>query len=291
MSWKTRKGRQYYYESRREGGRVRSVYCGRGPRAELAEVLGAEARRDREEARALARADLGRHDARDAALTAYHKDADVITHAVLDGYGYHKHARAWRKSRMKTKAKAPPAAAPTVPATPKAVAAVLIRARDGDESALPTLRAIFDAHPQLFEGLTAARQAEKAVVDAACGGGDGTDRLSREVFTREVDAVAVELAGPAPSAAERLLARRAALAWFAVNVEEFLLAKNRNDRFRGPEYAEHKLRLIDRRHRQFVTSVKALALVKRAAAAAVRVSRSTTHTTISAVVEAAGAAT
>jgi hypothetical protein len=36
MGWETRKGKRVYYRKVREGGRVRSVYCGSGERGEQA---------------------------------------------------------------------------------------------------------------------------------------------------------------------------------------------------------------------------------------------------------------
>ena len=44
MGWETRRGKRVYYRKVREGGRVRSIYCGSGARGEQAARADAERR-------------------------------------------------------------------------------------------------------------------------------------------------------------------------------------------------------------------------------------------------------
>ncbi|MGH9943932.1 MAG: hypothetical protein ACRD9R_16425 [Pyrinomonadaceae bacterium] len=100
MGWETRKGREYYYRKERDGGRVRSVYVGRGVVAGLIARLDALDRDEREEQRLLARMEQSQFEAQDAALARLAELAEAVAAGVLLVTGHHTHKRQWRRKRQ-----------------------------------------------------------------------------------------------------------------------------------------------------------------------------------------------
>ena len=145
-----------------------------------------------------------------------------------------------------------------IPATDAERLEIFARARAGDPAALPMLRAILDARPaladQLVESLGIATSAAEAIVHL-----EPANELAKEAYRREIATITRDLAGD-PTAAVRLLARRAAFCWVALNMEEERLANGR----RGLPLADlsHRLAMIDGRHRQVIESIQALALAR-----------------------------
>ncbi len=102
MAWEARRrGRgPYYTRSRKEHGRVRREYFGKGPEAQLAAALDAQRRRDRQARRDHLRADRERWEGAAALLSELTEIADLLLRAALLGDGYHQHRRgAWRRKR------------------------------------------------------------------------------------------------------------------------------------------------------------------------------------------------
>ena len=99
MGWEERKGRRYYYEKERVGGRVVSRYIGTGSFAQACAVLNASAKRKRERERAAL------SEEREALNEEARQVRDVIeqirmlTHAALLAGGHHTHRGQWRKQR------------------------------------------------------------------------------------------------------------------------------------------------------------------------------------------------
>ena len=101
MSWR-HSGQQsdaYYYQSVREGDRVRRVYLGRGPAAE-------QAARQVEERRELARAsreadqqESARTANADRILSELHDFVQIMMRATLLVAGCHDHKGQWRRRR------------------------------------------------------------------------------------------------------------------------------------------------------------------------------------------------
>ena len=96
MAWEARGGSRYFYKVSRDGGRVRRLYLGNGPVAELA-ARDAELRRAERRARARSQARL---EAAEAASRELAELADLLARAALVAAGYHRHDRgAWRRRR------------------------------------------------------------------------------------------------------------------------------------------------------------------------------------------------
>jgi hypothetical protein len=137
--------------------------------------------------------------------------------------------------------------------------AMLRRAEKGDEAALPTLRLVFG---EKFERLPAIDVADLAR-RSACKPVGGGDVLVRELLLRRMDEVAAELAGPEPSAVERLLAERAAYCWHVVHTYERVYGESDVTTFRQDDYHQRR---IGAAHRRYLSSLKALAAVRKLAA-------------------------
>ncbi len=144
--------------------------------------------------------------------------------------------------------------------------AILERAESGDNEVLPQLKAMFD-DPEL--GLSAvfgdlAKSCEKALVAAA----SGRNLLFKEGLERRVRALSDELAGPRPTAIERLLAERAAFCWLALHKCE---AEESRSRGVTLAQAEYQRRMIDSAHRRYLSSLKTLATVRKLALPSIQV--------------------
>jgi hypothetical protein len=88
----------------------------------------------------------------------------------------------------------------------------------------------------------------------------------------ELNSFAIELAGPSPSPIEIAIADAAAMAWFALRLFEARYASSATSGD-GMTIAqsEHAHRKIDRAHRRYVSTLKALAAVRRLAVPALQI--------------------
>jgi len=100
MGWVNRKGKRYYYENRREGGRVVSRYIGSGVLGQFAEICARDARRKQQRKRKQERAERERCEALSREVAAFNKKVDTVLQECLEQAGYHRHDRGqWRKRR------------------------------------------------------------------------------------------------------------------------------------------------------------------------------------------------
>ncbi|MFO0850679.1 MAG: hypothetical protein U0871_19295 [Gemmataceae bacterium] len=266
MGWEVRKGRRYYYRATRVGRRVVKSYLGTGPAAQLAAVVDDNERADwsaRTHAAALDRA--SRADAA-ALLDALDAAIDAAAAVVLFAAGFHRHRGQWRRVMSQPRPPAPadpaPAGVSDLPAISPEAWAAAMKARAGDKSALPDARPLLD-DPRLVAvfGGDLVDRAEQALAAAACG----ADLLAREAVKRKLNAVRAELAGPAPTAVERLLAERAAVCWLNVyHLEQQAAAA-------PAELADDRQRAVDRAHRRYLSALKTLAAIRRLAVPAIQV--------------------
>lgn len=104
--------------------------------------------------------------------------------------------------------------------------ALMVRANDGDEGALPKLREIFDEVPTLVRKfMDPAKTAERSAVDLYATEGD---LLAREAILRILEQMRSELEGEHPTPLRRLLVERVVATWLQVQCYETLYAR------RGP---------------------------------------------------------
>jgi hypothetical protein len=216
MAWKSRGNTAYWYQSQRKDGRVRSEYLGRGPLAELVATL-REAERCLREAESLRDRELADRILRDDwSAAAWFGLVSRIVGWLLEGAGYHRVGRGpWRKRRKPMRANAAALTSKVPPLTPEEIdncEDVYHRAAKGDESALPALRRLFDACPDSWIGIARADLAELAE-ETLVNSFAGKNLVAREGLSRRLAKMREELAGPKPTAVERLLVERVIYTW------------------------------------------------------------------------------
>ena len=112
--------------------------------------------------------------------------------------------------------------------------------------------------------------AAKQLIDWAAGK-SGTEKTKASLMD-ELSGFADELAGPSPSPVERALAETAATAWFAFRMHEAHYAAGATaEGGMTLAQSEHAQRRIDRAHRRYLSTLKALASVRRLALPAVQI--------------------
>ena len=100
MAWVVRGDREYYYRSRREGGRVVRDYYGSGDEARLAAAVDAERRRLRDRDREAKRVERAARATAEQLLNELAAGSDLLVAAALLAAGYHRHHMGeWRKRR------------------------------------------------------------------------------------------------------------------------------------------------------------------------------------------------
>ncbi|WP_169973117.1 hypothetical protein [Tautonia rosea] len=155
-----------------------------------------------------------------------------------------------------------------IPRTAEELRSLLDRAKLGDRSTLPQVRALLSdpersrwyvenlgSPPNWLKNHMAERVAPK-------------DLMVRESFHRKLDEVREELAGPDPTPMERLLAERAAWCWAEVNIRQISYEQAENLTLRQAEFQQKR---IDAAHRRFLSAIKTLATVRKLALPALRI--------------------
>jgi hypothetical protein len=99
MGWEDRNGKSYYYQKRREGTRVRSVYVGAGLVGQFASVADESTRGELDEQRRELRREIEEQDAIDARIDAVCDLTEKLVMAALIASGFHQHKRQWRRKR------------------------------------------------------------------------------------------------------------------------------------------------------------------------------------------------
>ena len=147
------------------------------------------------------------------------------------------------------------------------VNALLPAANAGDQRALAELRAVLDGTPALWEQVgDLGRQAELALVRAAAG----DNPVARQAVLRKLGSLRREIAGPAASPIERLLAERVALGWLGVAVAEGAYHRALEGGVDRSEDEFHQRR-VERAQRRYLAAIKALAQVRRLGVPSVQV--------------------
>ena len=141
---------------------------------------------------------------------------------------------------------------------PPAVAQVLARAEAGDDSALPALKALLDAHAQVWMAAgDLAGHAESALLQLVAG----SNLFYRESLKRRLAEVRAALAPQSPL--ERLLAERLALAWAEAHAAQ-MEALSRAALAPGDIELTRALQLrLDGASKRFLAAVRTLALTRK----------------------------
>jgi hypothetical protein len=130
------------------------------------------------------------------------------------------------------------------------------RAQNGDEDSLPDLRKMLV--PEVVDML-GGNLAERAA-DTQLNAFAGSNLFTREVITQKMSVLRSELAGPNPTTVERLLAERAVCCWLHLYSLE---NKNSEKTTMTITLADYYQRSIDRAHKRYLSSLKALAEVRK----------------------------
>lgn len=133
---------------------------------------------------------------------------------------------------------------------------IMRRAQAGDTSVVPALRTMLREDDD--ELLDAGHLARMALARAASKEGD---LLTREIYIRQMEKDAEELAGPNPSPLEKLLAERVAISRFRCYYYECLCVMGlRKDTL---NLDAHKHKRLAAAQRDFLSSCRALAQVRK----------------------------
>jgi hypothetical protein len=290
MAWMTKGSRAYEIQSVRRSGRVTSTYIGGGIPAEAAEFLRrlADGRRAQREAeRAEWEAERSQLAEVERQFIEVDEAYDELAEAALYATGHHRPQRGrWRRRRqMATDIQKTQADRPLVSESEMAGLLDLIEgsegdekqqvrehvqeqirllvagAKVGDERTLPALRVLLSRRPDHLGKLGIADFTVKA---AAIAAGGAQDVLIRDLFVKEIEATAAQLAGPDASTLERLLCQRVALAHFdALHRDIAAIEAEANNCSR--ERAEFLTRLRDRATARFLAACRSLAVVRKLA--------------------------
>jgi hypothetical protein len=87
------------YKSEREGGRVKTRYCGAGESGPLISRLDAIDRDDREAERNERRAERKEFDVEERAVSGWFDGVQAVADAAMIAAGFHKHNGPWRRKR------------------------------------------------------------------------------------------------------------------------------------------------------------------------------------------------
>lgn len=132
-----------------------------------------------------------------------------------------------------------------------------LRAQKGDTAAMRELRQAIGVYPalerQFSDMATIARQ---RIAEATFG---KSNLLLKETLDRKVAAMRRDLEGPAPTPLERLLIERIITCWTAVYLAEISASASGQPIARA-EYLDKR---VDRAHHRYLTSLIALAKVRR----------------------------
>jgi hypothetical protein len=258
MPWKERRGKQYYYQSRRVGRRVISDYVGTGLIAECTAQVDQLSRGRRALTRAQAWAVAEEFADIDRALDYLEQQLRTLVAATLEAAGFHQHHRGeWRKRRMSTSKRATrseqnPASLYTIVARadgPKATA--------DDQAAL---RRLYDEVPAVWKGMgDLASSAQGRLITVAV-----ESYSHREAIGRTIRAVRDELGYGAASQLEKLLIEQIVICWLRMQIQEIRCTQALHDTDGcSATKAEHHERMLVSTQARYLRAIEGLARVRR----------------------------
>jgi hypothetical protein len=263
MGWETRRsGGRYFTTTHRVAGRFVRRYWGGAVIGELAAALFAQRRLEREQQARREKVERERLREAVAPLQELCEATDLLTRASLLAAGFWQHARGEWRRRLKMTGEVVERGA--VLAGPGDLAELARRVQAGDAGALSALRATLERKPEVWRryGDLAAHAQEALVRHAA-----GDNPIVAESLRLKAEEIKTELAGPAPTPLERLLAERGAACWLQVGYFDALSAANPEV---SPRQAEVIRRNQDSASRRYLAALRALAVVRRLLAPAAK---------------------
>jgi hypothetical protein len=134
---------------------------------------------------------------------------------------------------------------------------LLERARRGNEAVLPQLREMLDTEPGLWRHFgDLAFHARRCWIDLIAD----ADLALKESISRRVEELGRELSGVRPSAMEKLLVERILASWLQLEHAEIAAAQAKTPSVAVAGFVQKRL---DRAHHRFLTSLGALATLRR----------------------------
>jgi hypothetical protein len=130
-------------------------------------------------------------------------------------------------------------------------------AQDGDEGALPLLRQVLDDVPRVARIIDLARNVERSIVKNL----SGDDVFTQEAIPRNLKAMRKEVGGENPSPLERLLAERITVCWLELQYFQAIYTQNLGNL--SITQSDYHQRRIDKAHRRYLSSIKALAQIRK----------------------------
>ena len=135
--------------------------------------------------------------------------------------------------------------------------ALIDRVQDGDEEALPVLRKVLDEEPMVARIVDLARNVERSIIEKMTG----DDVFTQEAIPRNLKAMKREIAGENPSPLERLLAERITVCWLELQYFQAIYTQNLGKL--TITQSDYHQRRIDKAHRRYLSSIKALAQIRK----------------------------
>ena len=135
--------------------------------------------------------------------------------------------------------------------------ALIDRAQNGDNDTLPALRRVLDQAPRVAQFVDLARNVEHSIIERM----SGDNAFIREAMPRNLKMMRTQIAGENPSTLERLLAERIAVCWLELQYFQALYTQNLENMTIAQ--SDHHQRRIDRAHRRYLSSIKALAQIRK----------------------------
>jgi hypothetical protein len=257
MSWKQIDGILYYYESMREGGRHRTVYCGAGARGQIYEQRALERRKRRAVEQENHERKLEAIRAEDHAANEVYQRVESICRTTLERAGFHRPSRKpWRKRRMSTPATTTENGAPYTPAE-RAEILRTAEERPDDPASKKGIRRILKHEPWHIEISSIESLAMEQLVKKTFG---ASGLFGTEVCMGTLRKMRKELSRPNQTALEKMLIDRIIFCWMNLYRLEFNSAASNGMTLAASSGLQST---IDRAHRRFLSAVKALAAVRR----------------------------
>lgn len=144
--------------------------------------------------------------------------------------------------------------------TKRELHALVTRAKQGDASALPRIRAILDHHPEIWETVgDLARYVEAAWIDLIAG----DDALVRESMKRQACEWRAALSGPHATQAEKMLVDLVVNNWLAAQQAEHAQA-TQTGAGGSLMQASYRLKRAESAQRKFLSAMKMLTTLRAA---------------------------